>query len=370
MSVRRCQALAEPAERAALRLKRHEASIALLDRVRPLNLAAEQARLLRGFEAGERPEPALTYAPSPALGDVRRELLELAKALEAGDTEERLLAERALELELEAALSESVGGARFAELSARRFPLPDEPLEARRRAQQFLTAPPTANPQDKAQILHASDDQQDPESLWSEVSRLLSRERFAVRIEMAPGLVSLAGVADGVVRIRPGARLTARVARRIALHEVEGHVGPRVRGPALGGAFLAGTARASEDEEGRAILLEERAGLLEPARLRELARRYLAAESVRQGASFWDSVAVLGQTGASAAEAIELSCRVHRGGGLGRELIYLTGYCRVALALGQRPELERVQQSGRISLGAAAALLKGSVELDDDRNVV
>jgi hypothetical protein len=369
VSVRRRHALAEPVAQVALRLKRAEASIALLDRVRPLNLAAEQARLLRAFEAGERPEPELAYAPRPLLGDLRRELTELAAALDAGATEQQLLAERAGELELEASLAEQVGDVGFAELARRRFPLPDEPLEAQRRAQQFLTAPPGASPQENAEILHVSDDQRDPESLWSQISRLLSQGRFAVRIEVAVGLVSLAGVADGVVRIRHGAKLTARVARRIALHEVEGHVAPRVRGQALGGAFLAGTARASEDEEGRAILLEERAGLLEPERRRELARRYLAAESVRQGASLWDTVTLLGKSGMAAPAALELACRVHRGGGLGRELIYLTGYCRVAETLARRPELERLQASGRISLRAAAALA-GSIELDDHGNVV
>jgi len=129
--------------------------------------------------------------------------------------------------------------------------------------------------------LHDSSDVRDPHSLWSELSRRLQSERFAVRIEVVVGLVSLAAVADGVVRVRAGARLGASTARRIALHEVEGHVRPRVSGQLLGGVFVAGSAGASEDEEGRAILLEERAGLLDAERRRELSRRYLAAESTR-----------------------------------------------------------------------------------------
>jgi hypothetical protein len=191
-----------------------------------------------------------------------------------------------------------------------------------------------------------------------------------VRLEIVVGLVSLAAVADGVVRVRAGARLSERASRRIALHEVEGHVRPRVVGQVLGGVFAAGAARASEDEEGRAILLEEQAGLLDEARRKELGRRYLAAESLRHGAEFWDTVTLLGQRGATLDAAVELSTRVHRGGGLGRESIYLLGYQRVASALGHRPELLRVLATGRVTLEAAEALLLGSIELDDDGNVV
>ncbi len=370
MSVRRLRPLAAPVAEAARRLKQLEMTVALLDRVRPLNLSAELTRLTRAFESGQRCEPAFEYAPPAQLGAVRRELTELAGTLDADDLEQRLLAERAQELELEASLAERVGAADFAEVACRRFRLPEPPNDARRLAEQFLTAPGSAPPQEEAEELHLSDDTRDPYSLWSELSRRLSAERFSVRLETVVGLVSLAAVADGAVRIRAGARLTTQVAQRIALHEVEGHVRPRVTGPTLGGVFVAGTARASEDEEGRAILLEERAGLLDAERRKELGRRYLAAESLRQGAAFWDTVTLLGQRGATIASAIELASRVHRGGGLGRELVYLLGYQRVALALGQRPELERVLASGRVSISGAIALLEGSIELDDHRNMV
>jgi hypothetical protein len=263
-----------------------------------------------------------------------------------------------------------VGAPDFASLARERFPLPEPADAVARLAEQFLIGHAGTKRAETDELLHDSSDARDPLSLWSELSRRLQAERFAVRIEVVVGLVSLAAVADGVVRVRAGARLSAGTARRIALHEVEGHVRPRVSGQLLGGVFVAGSARASEDEEGRAILLEERAGLLEAERRRELARRYLAAASVRGGADFWDTVTLLGQRGAALAAAIELSSRVHRGGGLGRELIYLVGYQRVAVALARRPELERVLVSGRVALGAAEALLAGSIELDDDRNVI
>jgi hypothetical protein len=355
--------------RAAQRLAACEAQIALLDRLRPQNLAFEKARLVRALEKGERPEPRFDYAAPPALLELRCELEATARALSAGGTEERLLSERAHELSLDAELVESVGSPALAALAERRFPLAQDHDHLSRFARQLVTAVPDASDSQQA-ALHYTDDARDPQSLWSELSRLVSAQRWPVRLEAVSGLASLAAVADGVVRVRAGAQLSARDGRRIALHEVEGHVRPRRAGAALGGVFKAGSARASEDEEGHAILLEERAGLLDAARRRELGRRYLAAASVRQGAEFWETVRLLGELGATVTQAVELACRVHRGGGLGRELIYLVGYQRVATRLAREPTLERVMQCGRVSLDAASALLADSIELDDDGDMV
>jgi len=372
VSVQRREPLGEPVLELARELKRCEAKVALLDRVRPLNFATELPRLSAAFRRGERLAPSFAYAPRAALGDLRGKLDELATALGgAGAVEQQLLGERAQELALEAALAEQVGEPEFARLAARRFALPSESHDVAQLAQRFLTAPHGAHPQKEDDPTHLSDDPRDPESLWSQLAQRLGEARLPVRLELVPGLVSLAAVADGVVRLRPGVRLSARQAQRIALHEVEGHVRARVAGAALGGAFLAGSAGGSTDEEGRAILLEERAGLLDAERRRELGRRYVAAASVRQGADFWQTVDELGLAGSDMDDAIALSARVHRGGGLARELVYLKGYWRVACGLAKRPELEQLLCAGRISLSAAQALCdSGSVELDDDGNVV
>ena len=369
--MRRCRPLADDVAEVARRFKLIETSIALLDRVRPLNLSGELQRVRQAFVAGGRAAPAFQYARRADLSGARRELSQLLVALEAGggDAEHHLLAERAQELELEASLVEHVAEPGFADLACQRFPLPKEPSAVRTLAEQFSIAAPGENSA-TPDILHDSGDARDPKSLWSELQRRLQAERFAVRVELVVGLVSLAAVADGVVRVRAGAQLTERVARRIALHEVEGHVRPRAVGERLGGVFTAGSRGASEDEEGRAILLEERAGLLDGTRRKELAWRYWAADSLRSGAEFADTVTLLGQRGAALDVAVELAGRVHRGGGLGRESIYLAGYQRVATAFARRPELERVVASGRISLDAAQALLAGSIELDDDGDVV
>jgi hypothetical protein len=347
-------ALPEPARRAARRLKQCETATALLDRVRPLNLPAERARLTAGYSAGRRPPPELAYAPRPDLTEVRRTLDEACLSFDAREVEQALLLERAGELRLEAELAEQLGQADFKALAARRFPLPDDDLRLRQLARAELEPRPL--PATLSEPTHLSDDDRDPLSLLSQISRRVFAQRLPVRIEVDAGLVALAAVADGLVRVRSGMLLTAGVGRRIALHEVEGHLLPRQAAAALGGVFLAGSANTSETEEGRALLLEERAGLLDAARKTELCRRYLAAASVRDGAEFWETCQLLHEAGAHVSDAVELACRVHRGGGLGRELVYLSGFEGVKAALSVEPWLERVLASGRVSLDAARRL--------------
>jgi len=370
VTLRRRAALAEPVQRAARRLKQCETAIALLDRARPLNLPAERARLVLAYQGGKKSSLELEYAPCPELSDVRRTLDAVSHSLEPREVEPALLLGRVDELRLEAELAEHVGKPSFLALAARRFPLPENDARLRQVAQGWLGD--RAGPLDprEPEPTHLTDDASDPNSLLSLISRRVFAERLPVRVEVDAGLVALAAVAEGLVRVRAGARLSARVGGRIALHEVEGHLLPRVAGQKLGGVFLAGSVRASEDEEGRALLLEERAGLLDASRRAELGRRYLAAASVRQGADFAETCQLLLDTGADVPSAVELGCRVHRGGGLGRELVYLAGYERVKSVLEQQPQLEALQRSGRVSLAAAAALRDSLIELDDDRNVI
>jgi hypothetical protein len=367
VSVRRRYPLAEPVALAARQLKQCEARVALLDRVRPLNWQTERQRLIDAAALAQRPAPRFAYAPAPQLV-AERGTLDAIRALDEPQLECTLLAERASELALEAELAESAGSAAFRELASKRFPLPADHRERHVEAIEWAESRAAGVP---PAMLHVSDDRRDPSSLWSLLTRRVREKRLAVRVDVVPDLVSLAAVADEVVRIRPGARLTVDVAARIVLHEVDGHVLPRLAGKRLGGVFLAGSARGNEQEEGRALLLEQRSGLLGLGRRAEIGLRYLAATSVRAAADFWQTFEVLREHGASLELAVELSGRVHRGGGLGRELSYLTGYAEVRAAFERRPELELFLQSGRISTSAAERLLAaGSVELDDDRDVI
>lgn len=342
-------------ENARQLLRRAEAEIALIDRVQPVNAATEREALIAAFGAGRPRAARFEYRVRPSFRLLRAELSGLAERLPALGPLGALYAERAAELESEACAAEHVGGDEFAEHAARRYPLE---AGSDTEAADALAAQWIQEGDRRSSTLHRSCDRGDPESLFSALER--ATEGLPVRVEVRPNQAAAATVGEGFIGIRPGLWHTAREVLRIVLHEVEGHARPRVlaQREALG-LLRVGSARASDDEEGRALLLERRAGVLEGARRRELARRHIAARNVRLGASFVGTVRELLGLGQDIASAVEAACRAYRGGGLGRELVYLVALSRVAQAFETEPELEAWFERGRVSVQAARACAAG-----------
>jgi hypothetical protein len=189
--------------------------------------------------------------------------------------------------------------------------------------------------------MHLSDDPRDPASLFSLMRRAVGRLRLPFRVVDSAQLTSAAATGDGVIVVKRGLRCRRRDAQRIVLHEVEGHALPRYRARCEPcGLFRVGCRGGADDEEGRALLLERRAGLLGGRRRVELARRHLAALAVRRGASFVETVDLLREHGAPLPDAVLVSARCHRAGGLAREIVYLPALARVGAAFESDPGLE------------------------------
>jgi hypothetical protein len=267
----------------------------------------------------------------------------------------QLYAERASELGLEARLAEHVGEAGFAALARRRHAesAGHEWDEARRRAHVFRELPLS----DPDGPLHLADDRRCPDSLVSVLAREIGRRRLPLRLELVAALASVAACGDGVIYVRSGERLSAARARRIAAHELLGHALPRLeaRGHSLG-LLRVGSARCTDDEEGRALHIEARHGLLDGERKRELGLRHTAAVAVAGGADAEECVALLGRFGCADEEALGRYLRVARGGGLWRELEYLPAWVRFEEALARDTGLAAYLEHGRLSLGAARVL--------------
>jgi hypothetical protein len=369
---------------------RAEQESALLQRAWPERARAHCERWVQAVCRGEAPALTFSHRPPPVLtelraaltwvteqlspdrmlrSDVARESGARAQAEYSGDLlrlepQATLYAERAAELELEAALAEHIGTPGFAPLARRRHAPRDTPDwgMAEQLARDWARAPHTAPSGHEPEALFASDDAAAPHSLLRLISEQIGHLHLAVRVRVVPELASRAATGDGVIYVRAGVRLSAREALRIARHEVLGHALPRVRAQRLPlGLGRVGCAGSLEEEEGRALLIEQRFGDLGPERRRELGLRHLAALAVADGADAHDCLRLLAGFDCAPAEAVWLYARCARGstgaaGGLCRELEYLPAWLRVSAAFSAEPALEDWLEQGRWSLRAARAL--------------
>jgi hypothetical protein len=333
-----------------------EPRIALIARCQPLDAAAERARLLACHARGEALVPCHRYAPPPQLAPLRSALRLAARALDEGDAVDNLYAARCRELALEAELAERVGRPDFAGLARRRFTLGgvDDSEHAARLAASWVRAAPNAAEEEPR---FRSDDASEPRSLLSCLARRIGEHRLAFRIVVDARLSAVAATGAGVIHVKAGVALTQRDAERITTHELEAHALPRARAlsEALG-LLRVGSAGSVEDEEGRALVLEERGGWFDDGRRRTLGLRHECGLALAQGADWRECMLLLERLGCTPELALGVLERVGRGGGLCRELVYLPAWSRVTRELAAEPELERWLERGRLSLAAARIL--------------
>jgi hypothetical protein len=334
--------------------------VQLLAALTPVGAHRERARLVGELRAGRRAVPNWSYAPA------RHD--ELRRAL---DSAERTLARReeayaalhfarVRELKLEAALCAAPGTADFGRLARERF-APRSPEDARRASDlcaAWLEVQATAD----AGVPVASDDP-GPRSLLSLMRHTVGKLRLPFAVVAEPSLAPLAATGDRVILVATGRLVCEEDSVRTVLHEVEGHAVPRARAYVSPLPILrAGTAGGIDDQEGRALLLEERAGALGARRKRQLAARHRAVEAMLDGGSFADVAAMLvREQGFDPADAVLMAERAFRGSdgrgpGLGRERVYLESFVRVGAHLAAHPEDEEVMASGQVAADACQTL--------------
>lgn len=331
-------------ERALVALEAASRRVRLIEAATPLNAEPEFSRLWRERRAGRRPEPAFVYAAAPGTAELVGPLGALADYLDGSPAPGPRLAERARELAGEARLAVAVGSSLFAPLAARRFcsgAADDARAERWARLEGELEGEP----------LVASDDESNADSLVCQMRAAVGRLRLPVRVVTRQGLAALAATGDATIYVASGRFLGARDVARTVLHEVWGHALPslaRRRSPYPLACRPAGDA---DREEGRALLLEAHAGFLDRARKKELGLRHLAARMAHESVPFHDIADQLEGLGANPAQALRLTARAARGGGLGRERIYLP-----MLRLAYAEARERRARSGESAPPEAASV--------------
>lgn len=331
-----------------------ERSTALLLRCQPTNAKEEQARLVTLLQRGCYEPPRFVYRPVPDQRGLRTELERLALALGSSEPIAALYRERIDELALESAVVEAVGTPAFRELAIRRYASRDTSSTAA--ANQTAKLWVTLEPENLSSPLIQSDDAIHPDSLLSRLWQRLDRSELPFRVELR-AMAAAAATGDRVIYVAPDRWLSPVESARIVEHEVVGHALPRDRASREGLAlFAVGSARGSDEQEGYALYCERKAGLLDARRKRELGRRHLVASGVHEGADFVESVRLLQGLGAAPDEAIAVASRVHRGGGLAREIVYLPAFVRVEAAASLDPESLTWLGRGRLSLDAIGSV--------------
>jgi hypothetical protein len=344
------------------RLLCHAASeVRVLSTVTPREAHLERARLIGELKAGRRATPRWTYAPR-AHDDLRRALDTAERTLERRERTplETLYLARVRELSVEAAMCAGAGTIEVARLAKARFEPAEE--DVAREASELCAAWLDEPLAPEAEAIIASD-ASDPRSLLSRMRSAVGHLHLPFTVVPTPWLASLAATGDRVILVTTDRLVPDEDARRTVLHEIDGHARPRTRAMrASSFLFRAGTARGIDDQEGRAVLLEDRAGLLGPRRRRQLAARHRAVEVMLRGAPFADvAETLMSGHGLDAAEATIIAERVFRGSdgthpGLGRERVYLESLVRVRRHLAVRPEDEAVLASGQVAVDSVDAL--------------
>ena len=329
-----------------------ERKVALLDRLFPLNFADEVESLEAGLVRGRIVLPRFIYRPLPA--DFSRTIDELSAirvALGTGTADRafqsvvELMYERACELELEARMVVEVGRPGFLPLLRSRF---GSSSSVRQRSQRLA----------RAWLAESAEDDPPSESvgLASYLSRRAISEGYSFPI-IERKLATVAAASSEALFVEEGATVTVKEADRIWYHEVHAHLLPRLVGTHSCAPLCCGTSGAGDDEEGRALLLEERHALLGPVRKKQLAVRHLLADAqLYEPERIEEEALNLFSSGVPAPQLAHALSRVLRGGGLSREIVYLPRMIELKRHFSVYPHHERWLKWGRVSIEAVPAL--------------
>lgn len=331
--------------------------LSILGRCTPLNAASERFRLARALERGAAASPKWVYSTHD-VGPVRTRLLAAKRALEDGPLGE-LVARRIEELLVECELVRHVGKPTLGVLARQRFGARGDVAE---RETKDLALAFTARAPEKRDERLVRSDASCEGSVLTLMRAAVLRLALPFDIEVCETLSALAATGHRTILVAAKRQVPVRVAERTVLHEISGHALPRARARMMPHPiFSIGTAGGHDDQEGWALLLEERSGFLDDERRFELGARHLGTIAMRDGATFVDVARKLRALGMSTETAIIQAERAFRGSdgtrpGLGREAVYLEAFVRVKRHLQRHPRDEALLASGQISVDALPVL--------------
>ncbi|WP_350285732.1 flavohemoglobin expression-modulating QEGLA motif protein [uncultured Croceitalea sp.] len=151
--------------------------------------------------------------------------------------------------------------------------------------------------------------------------------------------------------IKKNAKFSKNQLLTLAHHEIGTHLVTTYNGlqqPLT--IFSNGLPKNVETQEGLAVLSEYMGGALTLKRLKELAYRVMAADSLIKGYSFADTFDLIhGQYKLNRHEAFAITLRAHRGGGFTKDRLYLSGLRKIYKRYQNEESLD-VLLSGKVAL--------------------
>ena len=176
---------------------------------------------------------------------------------------------------------------------------------------------------------------------------------FPLQVKFSTNIAAEAMVSNSsqTLLIKKNTRFSKNQLVTLANHEIGIHLVTTFNGlaqPLM--VFSNGLPKNVETQEGLAVFSEYMGGALTLKRLKELAYRVIAADSLIKGYSFADTFDLIhGQYKLNRNEAYTITLRAHRGGGFTKDRLYLSGLRKIYKRY-QREEGLDILLSGKVSL--------------------
>ena len=206
-----------------------------------------------------------------------------------------------------------------------------------RNAHFVLHLPETSSAEDLEQTLGASD-------IETILSGFADQRGYDYVLKKDDAMIANALVSGTTIKINTSAKVSQAEAMALAHHEVGVHLVTTLNGRAQPLRFLSiGCPLNTMTQEGMAILAEYLAGCLTIKRLKVLALRVLAVESMLKEKNFRTTFLLLKeQYQASDEQAFTITARVFRGGGFTKDLLYLQGFHQMLNAYESEPNFNHL----------------------------
>ena len=189
------------------------------------------------------------------------------------------------------------------------------------------------------------------DAIKSTLTEFADREGYQYKLKVDDNMIAKALVSGTTVKINSTAQINKIETMALAHHELGVHLVTTLNGRSQPLRILSlGSPVNTMTQEGLAILSEYQAGYMTVGRLKILALRVLAVESLIRDKSF-RSTFILLKEGYQVDDdtAFTITARVYRGGGLTKDYLYLQGFHQMLNALETETDFSHLL-AGKISL--------------------